>query len=192
MKKTLLGGLVGGIILFVWSFLAWVILPLHTSTLHPIPNEDAVVSALQPALPAKGVYPLRSNPGMSADKATQDAWLAKMAQGPTGLIIYDPGGVDPMMTGQMSMGLLIDILSALVVSWLLTRSTAFSAPYMSRVMFCGMFAIFATLFDYLTMWNWMGYPTDFTSALIVDALIAWLLAGLGIAAIVKSTPAQTA
>ena len=178
----------GGIILFVWSFLAWVVLPLHTSTLHPIPNEDAVVSALQPALPAKGVYPLRANPGMSADKATQEAWLAKMAQGPTGLIIYDPGGVDPMMAGQMGIGFVIDILSALVVSWLLTRSTAFSAPYIARVMFCGMFAIFATVFDYLTMWNWMGYPADFTSALIVDALIAWLLAGLGIAAIVKSTP----
>src|SRR6185436_8714773 len=140
MKKTLLGGLVGGIILFVWSFLAWVVLPLHTSTLHTIPNEDAVVAALKPALPEKGVYPLRANPGMSADKATQEAWLAKVSQGPTGLMIYNPGGVDPMMAGQMGVGVLLDILSALVVSWLLTRSTAFSAPYISRVMFCGMFA----------------------------------------------------
>jgi hypothetical protein len=189
MKKTLLGGLVGGIILFVWSFLAWVVLPLHTTTLHPIANEDAVVAALKPALPAKGVYPLRANPGMGADKATQDAWMAKMSQGPTGLIVYNPAGVDPMMAGQMGTGIVLDILSALVVSWLLTRSTAFSSPYMTRVMFCGVFAIFATVFDYLTMWNWMGYPGDFTSALIVDALIAWLLAGLGIAAIVKSTPA---
>jgi hypothetical protein len=192
MKKTLLGGIVGGIILFVWSFMAWVILPLHTSTMREIPNEDAVVAALKATLPTRGVYMLRHNPGMSADKAAQDAWLQKVAQGPNGMIIYDPAGAEPMMAGQMVGGLLIDILSALIVAWLLTRSTALSASYISRVMFCGMFAIFATAFDYLTMWNWMGYPGDFTTGLIVDALIAWLLAGLGIAAIVKTPKMQEA
>lgn len=192
MKKTLLGGFVGGVILFVWSFLAWVVLPIHSPALREIPNEDAFVSVIKPALPGKGVYQLPHNPGMSADKAAQDAWMEKTKRGPGGLIIYDPAGSDPMMTGQMIVGLLIDILSALIVAWLLTRSTAMTSSYMSRVMFCGMFAIFATAFDYLTMWNWMGYPADFTTGLIVDALIAWLLAGLGIAAIVKSPASQQA
>jgi hypothetical protein len=192
MKKTLLGGLVGGVILFVWSFLAWTVLPLHTSSLREIPNEEAVVSALKPALPSRGVYMLRHNPGMGAEKAAQDAWIEKIKQGPTGLIFYDPNGSDPMMVGQMVTGLIIDILSALVVAWLLTRSTALSASYLSRVMFCGIFAIFVTTFDYLSMWNWMGYPGDFTTGLVVDALIAWLLAGLGIAAIVKAPKAQPA
>ena len=192
MKKTLLGGIAGGIILFVWSFLAWIVLPLHTPTMHEIPNGDAVISTLKPLLPMKGLYLLRHNPGMSADRAAQDAWTEKVKQGPNGLILYDPAGTDPMMTSQMVVGLILDILSALVVAWLLTRSTALSASYLSRVMFCGMFAIFATLFDYLSMWNWMGYPADFTTGLIVDSLIAWLLAGLAIAAIVKSPAAKIA
>ncbi len=192
MKKTLLGGIVGGIILFVWSFLAWTVLPLHTPAMREIQNEDAIISSLKPALPTKGVYMLRHNPGMSADNTARDAWNERIKQGPTGMIFYDPNGSDPMMIEQMAAGLIIDILSALVVAWLLTRSTAQTASYLTRVMFCGIFAIFATLFDYLTMWNWMGYPADFTTGLIVDALIAWLLAGLGIAAIVKAPKAQTA
>ena len=192
MKKIVIGGLIGGVILFVWSFLAWVILPLHTPTLHKIANEDAVVSALQPALPDKAVYIFPHNPGMSADQAAQNAWMEKTRRGPAGLIIYNPAGSDPMMTSQMVIGFIIDILAALLVAWLLTRSTALASSYFGRVAFCGMFAIFAMLFDYLTMWNWMGYPGDFTIALIVDGLIAWLLAGLGIAAVVKAPRSQQA
>ncbi len=192
MKKVFLGGLVGGIILFLWSFLAWVILPLHSPTLHEIPNEDAVISALNLALPAHAVYTFPHNPGTSAGEAAQNAWAEKVKRGPGGMIIYSPSGADPMMAGQMVGGVIIDILSALIVAWLLTRSTALTASYLSRVAFCGMFAIFAAFFDYLTMWNWMGFPADFTTALIVDGLIAWLLAGLAIAAIVKAPAAQPA
>ena len=192
MKKILIGGLVGGIILFVWSFLAWVILPLHTPTLHGITNEDAVISVLQQSLQSKGVYIFPHNPGMSAGEGAQSAWTDKMKRGPTGLIIYNPDGTDPMMPGQMIVGLILNVLSAVLVAWLLSRSTALASSYFGRVTFCGLFAIFVTLFDYLSMWNWMGYPQDFTVALILDSFIGWLLAGLGIAAIVKSANSQGA
>lgn len=192
MKKTILGALAGGIILFVWSFLAWVILPLHAPTLHEIPDEDAIIAVLKPALSSKAVYAFPHNPGMSADQAAQNAWTEKSRRGPGGMIIYDPAGQDPMMSGAMITGFIIDFLSALVVAWLLARSTAVSSSYLGRVAFCGMFAIFAIVFNYLTMWNWMGFPADFTTALSVDALIAWLLAGLAIAAIVKAPAPQQA
>jgi hypothetical protein len=192
MKKILLGGLVGGVILFLWSFLAWVILPLHSSSLHGITNEDAVITALQQSLAGKAVYMFPHNPGKDADQAAQDAWVEKMKRGPSGLIMYNPYGTDPMMPRQMIIGVLLDFVAALLVSWLLTRSTAFGTSYISRVAFCGMFALFVTIFDYLMMWNWMGYPRDFTVALIVDAFIGLLLAGLGIAAIVKSSATKSA
>ncbi len=186
MKKIIIGGLVGGIILFVWSFLAWVVLPLHTPSMHKIPNEDAVMSMLKQSLPDKAVYLFPHGPGMTPDQSAQNAWAEKMKQGPTGMIIFNPNGTDPMMPGQMLVGFVLDLLSALLVAWLLTRSTALGSSFAGRVAFCGMFGIFAMLFDYLMMWNWMGYPGDFTVGLILDGIIAWLLAGLGIAAIVKA------
>jgi len=192
MKKILLGGLIGGVILFLWSFLAWVILPLHSSSLHGIANEDAVITALQQSLSSHAVYMIPHNPGKDADLAAQNAWLDKMKRGPTGLIMYNPIGTDPMMPRQMIIGVILDFLAALLVSWLLTRSTAFGTSYVSRVSFCGMFALFVTVFDYLMMWNWMGYPGDFTIGLILDSFIGLLLAGLGIAAIVKATGSQAA
>ncbi len=193
MKRMLLGALVGGVILFFWSFLAWVVLPLHEPSLRAIPNEDAVMATLQSSLKTRSVYIFPKNPGSSADAAAQAAWTDKMKRGPTGLIFFDPTGTDPMMPGQFACGMLLDIISAFVAAWFLARSTAAGSSYMMRVAFCGMFGIFTAVFVHLMNWNWMGFPADFTTGQIIDAIVSWILAGLGIAAFVKSAePAQTA
>ena len=190
MKRTILAGLVGGLILFVWSFLAWTKLPLHKPTLHNISNEDVVIDVLRNNINMKGVYLF---PGMptSDDQATMDAYTKKYMAGPLGMIIYDPQGTDPMMVGQFIGGLIIFILSAYMAAWFLSRSTAAASSYIARVSFCGMLGIFISFFAHLSTWNWMGYPMDYTTAMVADAITGWLLAGLGIAAIVK-TPASEA
>jgi|SRR5689334_457148 len=186
MKKTILGSLIGAVILFVWSFLAWVVLPLHTSTMRAIPNEGVVANVLSQNITQRGVYLFPHSPGMSADKAAQDAWVERMKRGPNGLVIFDPAGMDPMMPGQMGVGFLLDIVSAFFVVWLLSRSTAAAGSYLSRVTYCGMIGIFVAVFVHLVNWNWMGMPGDYTSAQIIDVIVGWILAGLGIAAVVKS------
>ncbi len=192
MKKTLIAALAGGLILFVWSFLAWVILPLHTSSIKSIPNEDAAISMLQQSLSAKSVYIFPTNPGMKADPAAMAAWEEKVRRGPNGMLIYNPGGEDPTMTNQMIMGFVLDVLSALLAAWFLARSTAVASSYVARVAYCGMLGIFVSVFSHLMNWNWMGTPADFTTGLIVDAIFSWILAGLAIAAIIKSPAQQTA
>ncbi len=192
MKKTLIASLAGGLVLFVWSFCAWVVLPLHSSSIKAIPNEDAFMSMMQQSAMSKSVYIFPSNPGMKADEAAATVWQEKMRRGPTGMLMYNPGGEDPMMTGQMVVGFILDVLSALLAAWFLARSTAVAASYMARVAYCGMLGIFVSVFEHLMNWNWMGTPTDFTTGLIVDSIISWILAGLVIAAIVKSPTQQTA
>ena len=141
MKNILFAGLVGGIILFVWGALAWTVLPLHSGSLHVMPNEEAVVSAMKAGLDKKGVYLF---PGMPAhtgdaqlDKVAMDAWTAKYAAGPVGIVIYDPAGGAPTEMGQMVVGFIIGCLSALLAAWLLSRSTAASSSFLARVAFCG-------------------------------------------------------
>ncbi|HUL43955.1 MAG TPA: hypothetical protein VLY03_06320 [Bacteroidota bacterium] len=185
MNKTILATLLGGVILYVWSFIAWVILPLHAPHLHPIPNEDAVVSLLRSSLDKNAVYVFPANPSFGSDQATMDAYVAKMKRGPTGMIFYSPFGQDPMMPSQMIIGFVLDLLSAFVVVWFLLRSTALSSSYFGRVAFCGMFGIFTALFTHFMYWNWMGFPAEFTKGLIVDGIVSWILAGLGIAALIK-------
>src|SRR5437867_9728046 len=166
--KSIAGAVVGGCILFAWSFLAWTMLPLHEPTMHKIADEDAVISALQPQLNDKAVYFFPKGPGMSENNAATEAWTAKMKRGPTGMIVYNPSGSDPVMPRQMVYGLILDILSAWIVCWFLMRSTAMNSSFMSRVVYCSMFGIFVSVFAHLMSWNWMSFPRDFTTAMVID------------------------
>ena len=56
MKKSILAGLAGGIILFVWGVIAWTVLPLHDYSMKNIANEDAVIETLRANLPEHAVY----------------------------------------------------------------------------------------------------------------------------------------
>jgi len=184
MARTLLAAVLGGVILVIWGMLAWMVLPLHNDTMQNLPNEEAVVAALQ-STPQQGVYIFPGMPKDATDKAAMDAYMARYARGPMGFVVYDPKGGDPMMVSNMIVGLLISILAALVATWVYQRSTAFTGTLIQRLSFFGMLGLFLALATYFTNWNWMGYPLSYTTSMALDTIIAWLLAGLGIMLIVK-------
>ncbi len=90
MKRTLLAGVLGGVILLVWGMLAWMLTPLHKDTVLNLPNEEAVVSALQATLPQQGVYYFPGMPKDQSDKAAMDAYTERYRRGPMGMVVYDP------------------------------------------------------------------------------------------------------
>ncbi len=184
MARTLLGGVLGGVILLVWGILAWMILPLHKDTVQNLPNEEAVVAALQ-GTPQQGVYGFPGRPGNTSDKAAMDAWTERYRRGPMGMVVYDPKGADPMMASSIVVGLLIYILAALVATWTYQRSTALTGTLFQRLSFFGMLGIFLALATYFANWNWMGFPLGFTTSMALDTIIGWLLAGWGISLVVK-------
>lgn len=198
MNRIIPAGLAGGVILWIWGFVSWVMLPLHQSTLKPIPNEAEIVSSLQTSLGETGVYQFPAmpaeQPGMSEEAmgAAMENYLEKYHSGPLGLLFYDPHGRDPFMLWQMIAGLIIFMVSAGIVAWFLSRSTAAAGGYLSRVIYCGMIGVFLAIGTHLSEWNRMGFPSDWTTAQMIDSIIAWLLAGAGIAAIVKTGDQQTA
>src|SRR4051812_48022694 len=67
MKKILTGSAVGAIILFIWSFLAWAILPLHLHTFMYTPAQDALLKVLEENNVETGAYiiPMADNRNVS-------------------------------------------------------------------------------------------------------------------------------
>jgi hypothetical protein len=191
MSKIITAGLIGGIILWVWGFIAWVVLPLHQTTLRPIPQEAEVVNSLRGSLPEAGAYQFPAMPGedegvtQEARDAAMDEYMQRYRSGPLGVIFYDPVGRDPFMLSQMIIGLIIFIIAAGIVAWFLSRSTAAAEGFISRVVYCGMIGVLIAIGTHLSSWNWMGLPGDWTTAQMIDSVVGWLLAGAGIAAIIK-------
>lgn len=195
MKKIMMSGIVGGIILWVWGFLAWVVLPIHVGSMRAVPDDAAVVENLTRSLPSKGVYVIPWMPAETADLAPEqletemNTYSEKLRAGPLAMIFYDPAGKDPFMAEQMIVGLFIFIITAGIVGWFLSRSTAAAGSYLSGVIYCGMIGVLVAIGTHLSDWNWMGYPFDWSSALMLDSVVGWLLAGLGIAAVIRTKKA---
>ena len=88
IKQLLLGSVLGSIVLFIWSFIAWTFIPWPGEPLRAFTNDDAVVAAVKANAPRSGNYLLpngvKRTPGMTDaqyQKAGQDA-ANRMAQGP--------------------------------------------------------------------------------------------------------------
>jgi hypothetical protein len=48
--KILLAGIIGGIVMFVWTSIAHMALPLGEAGINEIPNESAVLNAMQSSM----------------------------------------------------------------------------------------------------------------------------------------------
>ena len=185
MKKTLLAGIFGGLVLFIWGFLSWALLGLHDGTMRSIPNEDEVAAVLKQNITEKSMYLFPGRPAGKSD-AEMKMYEEKYKAGPVVLMAYDPAGSDMAMTSQMIVGLLIVIFCAWLVAWILSRSTAIAESYFSLVTFVSVLGLLGTAYHDLINWNWMGFPFDYSIVNVADSIFAWLLAGLVIAKFVKT------
>lgn len=56
MKKNLLLSIVAGLVLFVWGFISWAVLPWHMMVANGFADEAAVSQVLKENAPQEGVY----------------------------------------------------------------------------------------------------------------------------------------
>lgn len=183
MRRVLLGALVGGLLLFAWTFAGWMFLGIHKLDVEPVlANEEAVVQAL--AGTERGVYWI---PGGSQDaKPDSDeykAWEEKHKKGPRGFLVFNPEGADPMSTTVMGIGLLVQFLVALIVALILYSASIRS--FVGRfLVVLGIGVVVALIMD-VQMWNWQDYPDDWTRGALIDHLGGMGLLGIVLGAIVR-------
>lgn len=172
MMKCLKAGIVGGLIVFVWSVISWMALPWHHMTLHNFKDEKVISAVIGTGVSKSGMY-------VSPDMSTGEA----KAKTPMIFAAVVLEGEEPSMTMQMVIGLINQIIAAFFVAWLLTKTNGLS--YMGRVGFVVMVALTAALMTEVPYWNWFRFEYYFTLVQIGDLLIGWFLAGLVMAKICK-------
>lgn len=189
MQKTfILGGMLGGLALFVWGSISWMVLPWHMMTFEKFKDEATVAQALTANAGVSGVYLLpnvhKHDPGMTEEqkKAEEAEGMKRMVQGPSMFAAVNLVGV-----GNMGHPLLItllgNILSALLATWMLLKTHGLH--YLGRVGFVMLIALTAAIVAYLPDWTWWRFSTSFTAVGVADLLIGWFLAGLVIAKVIS-------
>ena len=180
MKKVLLPGILGGLVVFIWSAIAHMALPIGEMGLKSIPqNEGPVLEALKSNIQEPGLYFM---PGMEMGKkptdAEQSAWQAKYEAGPTALVVYHPTGEKAMSPGQLLRQLLFDVLGGLIAAFIVSMTVA---SFGMRTILVTLMGVFAWLTVSVPHWNWYRFPAAFTLGEGLDGVIGYLLGGLVIA-----------
>src|SRR5215470_4749775 len=95
VKRVVIAGMLGGLTMFVWLFVAHEFLPLGELGVGEIANEGPVLSAMQSSIPQAGLYlfpgmGLGPNPTMAHRNAAMPAYMKKYEQSPHGILVYHP------------------------------------------------------------------------------------------------------
>ncbi len=171
IKPLLMGGILGGLVVFTWGAISWMVLPWHDSTMKQFSNQDVVAVTLDAYAPETGVYFLA--PGLDE----QGQPINGVEQGRVVFAaIQDPM---PSMNPAMLKGLVTQILAALLVTWLVLKGAYPS--FGARVSVVLVFAAAASLVGVVPNWIWWGFATDYSLVMIADMVIGWGLAGVVIA-----------
>ena len=189
-RKVILGGLVGGVIAYIVLSIVHMATGLGEVGIKNLPAEAVLAPAFKLAIHDPGFYffpGMEVKPGMSKEEQhaamerQQQKWLA----GPTGILIYSPGGTAFSFPKLLGIQFLITLLSGFLLAWLMATAGAGLPGVGAKVLFAAIVALFAGIFIDLPYWNWYGFPMDYTIAHTGTSVASWAIAGLGMAKVIK-------
>ncbi len=180
--RILLAGILGGIAMFVWTSIAHMALPLGEAGINEIPNESAVLNAMQGNIGDKtGLYIF---PGLGVGKnATREEKSEAMKQmqqriaaNPSGILMYHPPGRPFAFGKSLVVEFSTEVLQAILVIWLLAQTRLGSLG--GRVGFILIAGILAAITTNVSYWNWYGFPGVYTTSYILIEIVGFVLVGI--------------
>jgi len=180
--RILWAGIAGGIAMFIWTSIAHMALPLGEAGINEIPNESAVLGAMQGNIGDKtGLYIF---PGLGVGKnATREEKSEAMKQmqqriaaNPSGILMYHPPGRPFGFGKSLVVEFSTEVLQAILVIWLLAQTRIGSLG--GRVGFVLIAGILAAITTNVSYWNWYGFPGVYTASYILIEIVGFFLVGI--------------
>ena len=182
MKKIILAGLAGGLVVFLWGFVSHMLLPVGEMGFTQMPVNSPLLESMKQNLSEEGLYAF---PGLEVGRKQTEAedavWTGRFKMGPNGLLLYHPVGSDPVSPKRLGIQLATDIVGALLLAYLLVAiagSTGAQVPLSKMLRISAVAGIFAWSSIEIAYWNWYGFPCAFVLGELIDQIVGWTLAGL--------------
>ena len=187
--KILLAGILGGVVMFIWISIAHMALPLGEAGLREIPNESAVLGAMQNNIGEQtGLY-IFPGPGVGKNATRQEKNEAmkhmgeKMATNPSGILMYHAPG-RPFTFGKwLGIEFGTELLEAILVVFLLAQTRI--ASFAGRVGFVLAAGILAAIATNVSYWNWYGFPCVYTTGYMFIQIVGFLCVGVVAALVLR-------
>lgn len=188
-RRVLIGGITGGIVLFVWQSITHLVLPLGKAGIKTLPNEDAVIAALAQNVKEPGFYffpGAQSAEGMTREQKQEAMRKAeeKYRKGAHGIMVYTPQGEEGLSAKRLLTQLGADVAALLIAAFLLAQATNL-VGFAGRVTFVALLGLLATFLVNVPYWNWYDFPASYTLAQVVEHVVGFAAAGSALAGFVK-------
>ncbi len=177
IKRVLLAGLAGGLVLIAWAFVANAFFGLSARLLmNQVRDEGFIFSVLVAAVPGPGVYivnpPIEGPEGFAPDAPVFSVLAGDVGHGAAG-------------TG-MVIGIVLAFVLALMVAGLMaSASDRVLSRYWKRAAFVATIGLLLALVGDVSRWGIGGYPLDTALALGVNRFGSWVVVGLVMAWILR-------
>jgi hypothetical protein len=180
--RVLLAGILGGIVMFIWTSISHMALPLGEAGISEIPNESAVLGAMQTNIGDNtGLY-IFPGLGVGNNASRQEKSEAmkhmreKIAVNPSGILMYHAPGRPFALGKSLGIEFGTQLLESILVVFLLARARIGSfAGRVSFVLVAGILSAIATNVSY---WNWYGFPGVYTASYIFIQIVGFFLVGI--------------
>jgi hypothetical protein len=165
------------------------VLPLGEAGIGEIPNEVAVLSAMQSNIGDQAGLYIFPGLGVGKNASRQERneamkqMAAKAATGPSGLLMYHP-------TRQFTFGKWMgiefgtELLTAILAVFLLTQTRIRS--FAGRVGFVFVVGILAAIATNVSYWNWYGFPGTYVASYMLVMIIGFLCVGIVAALVLRN------
>lgn len=195
-KRIILAGVLGGIAMFIWTSIAHMVLPLGETGIREIPNEQAVLAAMQANIgETSGLY-VFPGPGLGPD-ATREQKSEAMkhmgdmyAKSPSGILMYHPPGRALAMGKLLGVEFSTELLESILVVFLLAQTGL--ASFGARLGFVFLAGILAAIATNVSYWNWYGFPCVYIAAYMFIQIVGFICVGIVAALVLGKNVSKTA
>ncbi len=196
IMKILLAGILGGIAMFIWTSIAHMALPLGEAGISEIPNEQAVLAAMQSKIGEKSGLYLFPGLGVGENATREERSEAmkhmgeKLTSNPSGLLMYHPAGRPFRLARGLGIEFATELFESILVVFLLAQTKI--ANFGARVGFVCVAGILAAIATNVSYWNWYGFPCVYTASYMFIQVIGFLCVGLVAAFVLRKSPLGSA
>ncbi|PWU13116.1 MAG: hypothetical protein C5B45_06630 [Chlamydiae bacterium] len=177
-KKLAKGAFIGGITVFIWSMLSWMVLPWHTQIYDKFTDEAEVAKVLKENTLQSGMYILPNTSHYSNNTPTKEIRKAEeiLKTGPFVFASIKLDGMKKMGAATLEISLCSYILAAAIIAWMLLQTQGLR--FLEKTLFVTMVGLLTAILGIIPAWNWWHFSTAYTLVTCLDLVIGWALAGL--------------
>lgn len=172
-------GVLAGLVVFAWSAISHMALPLGEMGVSALPAAEAVQPVLNSNVPQGGLYYFP----WEKDPAKQEEALRANARG---ILVLTPA-TEPFSFGKLlATEAATNIAGGIFAAFLFAAAGLGTAGIGRQLAFGATLGGFASLAIDFSYWNWYGFPLNYVAAQLVDAVVAWSLAALVMGLVLKN------